>query len=191
MAIRYTDGRVEHVGRVLKVISKDERIMSDVYALVRYAVCVSEGTGAPVEIRLGDCEFGQSSQIASWELDATEAAIVEHAAYVERADRLARERAYEIAAARAKISREREAKAVRKGRRVRVVRGRKVPIGTEGVCVWVGEGTWGERCGVKDAAGVVHWTASKNVEAIAADDVHTRPTVRPGMAATALDYPRS
>ena len=188
MAIRYTDGRIEHVGRVLKVISKDERIMSDVYALVRYAVCVQIGTGAPLEVRLGDCEFGQSGLIASWELDATEAAICEHAGYVERADRLKREREYAAAAVRAKADREREAKAVRKGRHVRVVRGRKVPKGTEGVCIWVGDGTWGERCGIKDAAGVVHWTASKNVEAI--DDVHTRPTVRPGMAATALDYPR-
>lgn len=67
-----------------------------------------------------------------------------------------------------------------KGSTVTVVRGRKVPIGTTGVVIWVGEGRsygprpryrggWYEapppaRIGVKDAAGTVHWTAASNVE---------------------------
>lgn len=53
-----------------------------------------------------------------------------------------------------------------KGDKVRVVRGRKVPLGTEGVVIWVGEGHWGTRLGVKDAGGEVHWTAATNVELV-------------------------
>jgi hypothetical protein len=51
-----------------------------------------------------------------------------------------------------------------KGVRARVVKGRKVPVGTEGVVVWIGAGDYGERCGLKDDAGNVHWTALANVE---------------------------
>lgn len=59
---------------------------------------------------------------------------------------------------------------ITKGTKVRVVRGRKVPIGTEGVVIWLGSGTYmGKtvgRCGIKDAAGKVHWTATANVDTI-------------------------
>jgi hypothetical protein len=65
-----------------------------------------------------------------------------------------------------------------KGSRVRVVKGRKVPIGTEGVVVWYGETQYGLRLGliaspvVVDASGRVEdsplgdkplWTAADNV----------------------------
>lgn len=59
--------------------------------------------------------------------------------------------------------RERYRVSVRKGAAVEVYKGRKVPIGTRGRVIWVGDGQYGERCGIKDAAGVVHWTASDNV----------------------------
>lgn len=55
----------------------------------------------------------------------------------------------------------------RKGKRVRVVRGRKVPRGTEGVVIWLGVDDWGKaRLGLKDADGNAHWTAASNVEVI-------------------------
>lgn len=50
-----------------------------------------------------------------------------------------------------------------KGDRITVVGGRKVPLGTSGVCIWVGDGNFGMRCGLKTADGTVHWTALKNV----------------------------
>lgn len=68
-----------------------------------------------------------------------------------------------------------------KGQTVTVVRGVKVPKGTTGVVIWVGTGDYGERVGVKDAAGTVHWTASKNVEVAA-------PTA-PAPAAAAAPVP--
>jgi len=50
-----------------------------------------------------------------------------------------------------------------KGQPAVVVKGRKVPVGTEGTVVWLGEGNYGMRCGIKDATGEVHWTAASNV----------------------------
>jgi hypothetical protein len=61
---------------------------------------------------------------------------------------------------------EREMKEVRKGKMVKVVRGRKVPVGTSGVCFWRGDSKFGERVGLKDSAGTVHWTALSNVEVV-------------------------
>lgn len=53
-----------------------------------------------------------------------------------------------------------------RGARVRVVKGRKVPKGTEGVVIWEGVGEYGTRIGIKDDAGTVHWTAASNAERI-------------------------
>lgn len=54
----------------------------------------------------------------------------------------------------------------RKGAMAKVFKGRKVPIGTEGICIWIGNGEWGARVGIKDAAGDVYWTAADNVTEI-------------------------
>lgn len=90
---------------------------------------------------------------------------VDHDAYLEHLSKLESEK--QIAAeARQKELMEEAAKRPEKGRRCRVVRGRKVPKGTEGVCIWVGRGGYGERVGIKDDRGVVHWTAATNVEAV-------------------------
>lgn len=60
-------------------------------------------------------------------------------------------------------------------KKVKVVKGRKVPIGTEGVVFWMGSycnspyrDPWGiyttYRCGIRDEAGDIHWTAVDNIE---------------------------
>ncbi len=160
MGIVSKDGTVEHAGRVLRFESRDERIMSDVYALVKYAIVIEPTTGAEISVRVGDCEFGTSYE--SYAVDATPEAIALHGEWCIRrdhAERCARQAA--DAAARARAERQ-----LRKGKRCVVARGRKVPKGTEGVCIWIGDGHYGERCGVKDDSGTVHWTASKNVDVI-------------------------
>ena len=50
-----------------------------------------------------------------------------------------------------------------KGKTAEVFKGRKVAVGTSGEIIWCGEGKWGWRVGIKDAAGEVHWTAMSNV----------------------------
>lgn len=59
-----------------------------------------------------------------------------------------------------------EAARPERGKTLKVVRGRKVPQGTVGACIWVGEGRWGKRVGIKDESGAVHWTAITNVEVV-------------------------
>lgn len=68
---------------------------------------------------------------------------------------------------------------LRKGDHVRVVKGRKVPIGTHGVVFWAGDSEYGQRIGLKDQAGVTHWTAAANarlarpeLEPAASDEDH-------------------
>jgi len=62
---------------------------------------------------------------------------------------------------------------VEKNKTVRVVKGRKVAIGTEGVCFWIGSAggngrgiSYGDRIGFKDSAGTTHWTSLSNVEVV-------------------------
>lgn len=65
-----------------------------------------------------------------------------------------------------------EAKTIVKGKTVKVVRGRKVPIGTVGTIFWSKEDKYGVgyqskevvRIGIKDERGNVHWTYAHNVE---------------------------
>lgn len=62
-------------------------------------------------------------------------------------------------------------------KRVKVIKGRKVPKGTEGVVFWMGSycnslfgDPWGinttYRCGIKDDDGKVHWTSLDNIELV-------------------------
>ena len=60
----------------------------------------------------------------------------------------------------------RHAKEVERGKVVKVVRGRKVPVGTVGEVFWVGESRWGYRVGLKDGEGNKHFTAETNVEVV-------------------------
>ena len=63
------------------------------------------------------------------------------------------------------------------GKTVRVVKGRKVPKGTTGVCFWMGQTNYGKygdpwgiytryRIGIKDDDGEVYWTALDNIELV-------------------------
>lgn len=50
-----------------------------------------------------------------------------------------------------------------KGKRVRVFKGRKVPVGFEGTLFWTGPSAYGVRAGVKDDNGKVEWTYVANL----------------------------
>lgn len=62
-----------------------------------------------------------------------------------------------------------EAKVVRMYKLVKVVRGRKVPIGTEGEVMWMGDKGWGMSVGLRLVDGSVVFTALKNVETVTLD----------------------
>lgn len=89
----------------------------------------------------------------------------------------------EVYALESEVSKLESANEVGKGKLVRVYKGRKVPVGTTGRIIWVGEQTFGKgyfakttlRVGVKDDAGEVHWTAADNVEVLEDVPADTRP----------------
>jgi hypothetical protein len=146
-----------HVGLVLETFSRTDQLMSDVWATGFYAKVWNPETLAPENVSLGNSEFG-----------VHKAAVVDASPETKRAFLL-----YEVKEAHGKLLKELRERLWRvrnekfklaKGKFVRVVRGRKVPKGTEGYLFWMGTGTWGERVGLKDKAGTVHWTAASNVE---------------------------
>jgi len=157
----------EHVGRVLDIYSKVERIMSDVWDDVSYAVVLLDD-GSTQTIHLGTTEFGWNYKA---EIDAPAQVIADWKARVEAAAKAAHEARMKYEAEeRAKqyeADCKRSALAPTKGRTVTVVKGRKVPVGTAGVVVWEGSDSFrGEaRIGIKDASGHVHYTAASNATA--------------------------
>jgi hypothetical protein len=52
---------------------------------------------------------------------------------------------------------------LKKGSIVEVKKGRKVKIGTKGTVVGFSVNEWGQKCGIKDSDGKVHWTSTDNV----------------------------
>lgn len=88
-------------------------------------------------------------------VDATPEVLAEYEAYC-------KEKQAQIEAQRQQA----EAQTPRKGKTLKVVKGRKVPIGTVGECIWTGPDSYRPnhtRVGIKDAAGTVHWTSADNV----------------------------
>jgi hypothetical protein len=149
-------GTETFAGKVVKVDRREERIMSDVWDWVTYAVVIMpDGTFY---------EFPISYE----ETAAADTTPEELAAYWEwwKAKNLAEAKAAADRAA------EIEAATIRVGKTVEVVRGRKVAIGTVGKVFWIGDTTWGKKVGIalddaKNASGRytnVAFTAIGNVE---------------------------
>ena len=75
----------------------------------------------------------------------------------------------EMAAIHRRIEAEEEAKRIRMHKVVKVVRGRKVPIGTVGEIMWMGDSGYGPSVGIRLIDGKVVFTAQKNVETVTVD----------------------
>lgn len=171
MAIQYVDGRVEFVGQVVAVREfrscREERLCAIIANLDGSYAEETVGSAS----RMSDYwAYSDNNPIAK--VDATPEMIATYEtkqkayAAAEAAERAAEDAMLE---AKRRANREAaEAKRIRKGDAVEVYKGRKVRVGTKGVCIWVGVGHYGERVGVKDAAGTAHWTAIDNVRKIVA-----------------------
>jgi hypothetical protein len=147
-----------HAGLCLSTSEENGYDDSDFYALVW-----NEEKGAPEKVMYASTRFWSYPCVVS--IDATPEVRAKFEAWWDEQQR-------EIRRAR----QAREAAEPRKGKTIRVVRGRKVPIGTTGVCIWRGQGkafTWyqarngaPERVGLKTENGEVFWTALRNVEVV-------------------------
>lgn len=161
-----------HQGLVLKAYWKTYQVMSDIWE-DHPTVLVWDGAKPrefPInylrggEFGLPDLEWGGHYEGVA-EVDATPETLAAYKAYEDA--KLAQERALREQASRERA--EAEAREPRAGRWVKVVRGRKVPVGIQGYCFWVGATKYGERAGIQvgEEKDEVVWTASSNVEAVA------------------------
>lgn len=136
-------------GRVLSLREQNYFHDSDWYAVVW-----DDETEAPRDVLYATTRGATDENSAS--VDATDAVRAKYEAWRRHQAQL---RAEAVAA--------RELRTVRRGKRVRVVGGRKVPLGTVGVVTWIGEGIRGrERVGLTDERGEVWWTDARNVEVV-------------------------
>jgi hypothetical protein len=152
-------GTVSYSGAVLRIKSKNERIMSDVWDTVSYAE-VWNGKGV-TDISLGCSEFGWAYAV---DIDATPDVVAQANDWL-LALKVAEFEADRLTA----ISRARSAaEKVAPGKEIVIVKGRKVPIGAEGRVFWVGPDKFsrygGLRIGFKNADGATFWTAASNAK---------------------------
>ena len=152
MAVKFIDsGRVDFVGAVVETDVYSRGLHTDNWVArvwtesglktILLRTQPDEYDGTTYAVATADATPEVMAAVVSW----TQA---ECAALSEKANREAAER---------------EERRVSKGKNIKVVKGRKVRIGTSGTCIWVGQGTYGMRVGLKDDAGTVHWTALDNV----------------------------
>ncbi len=151
-----------HELRVLSVASREERVMSDVWDSVMRATVWNPETGQPESVYVTDGNSSSNGCRSFAEVDALPEYQAAYAAYraAEAAEKAAQQAKYEA------DKRAAEAREPKKGRRVKVVRGRKIPVGTEGQCFWMGDTRYGTRVGLKNDAGETIWVDAKNVEAV-------------------------
>lgn len=143
------------VGRVIRVFQKDYRAMSDIYTFATFAEVWDDVLEAP-KVVLVNSNFELDTNDGRAEVDATPEILQK----VEtRKERLRQE---QIQAAR-----EAEAKRIVVGKRVVVVKGRKVKQGTQGIVFWMRDGRVGlDVSGKKDARGFVVdpvWVTESNL----------------------------
>lgn len=139
MAIKSTiSSEISFEGCVLDVYRKDYRAMSDVYTYAEFATVWSFDQNKPVEVLVNaNFECDQSGRYA--EVDATET--VKELFEAHKAEELRKHQ--EALLKQAQIEAEKAAKAPTKGRMVKVVKGRKIPLGTTGFVFWTGYDNYG------------------------------------------------
>ena len=155
-----------HVGVVLSTGEHNYADDSDFYAVVW-----DEEQQIVREVEYATTR-GWSYPNSAW-VDATTEVITKANAYYEA-----------IALSNLKADNEKQAKFPTKGKVVKVVKGRKVPIGTTGEVIWTGlelsgrrysyHGKTPVRIGIKTVDGTVHWTDADNVEVLHCEQLAPR-----------------
>lgn len=156
-------GELTFVGAVLS-ISPDHYLGFDRYG--DYVTVWNAEKGCTEEIQYGWGYCTMSGYDFYPEVDATPETLEAYITWKTEVDRLHRELEQALMAERALTQQEQEKRRPARGKVVRVIKGRKVPVGFQGEIFWIGTGQWGERCGIKDADGRVEWTATSNVEVV-------------------------
>lgn len=153
---RMVDGRWVEIDLTGRVVAVDSTYWD---GLTDYSAYVWDEETLTVEYA-GPCSYGTKVDGPAWV-----------AAFYSIAQTIA-ERARYAAAAKARAEREaeEEARTVRWGKTVKVVRGRKVPKGTVARVFWMGENKWGWSVGLELDNGDRVFTALHNVEVVQATE---------------------
>ncbi len=153
MERRFYVETIRYVGRVLETYVKEVREMSDVYALQTFATVLDDNGDFVEREAGGNVEVDASTElVARW--TEWRSLRAEFKAVQDRV-RAARKAAKDAAV---------EAAAPRKGKLVVVAKGRKTPIGTVGVVMWEGGGTYGPTSKIRTLEGKEIWIATSNLE---------------------------
>ncbi len=159
--------QVSYTGATLKTYGESVQVMSDIFEYHTYAVVFDNDSGEFKNVFLtSDYPYADEKREAV--IDATDeikALYEAHLAMIQAKKALERAEARRAEALA-------EVRTPGRGKTVKVVRGRKVPVGTVGECTWYGRGRGygfreGEmRVGIKMADGRVEYTAARNVEVV-------------------------
>lgn len=158
-----------HVGQVVKTFRRTERIMSDVWADITYAVVyepsrehtgfdstkvvdfrtMEKGPKGPCgtfrHIPVGNSEFpGGSRHLTLVTVDASPEIMEVYEAWEAGQTYAKAIRDYD----RREYGIQQDRRMIDKDRWVRVTRGRKVKQGTEGLVFWLGDSQWGKKVGI-------------------------------------------
>lgn len=162
----------KYQGAVLDRGSRSVRIMSDVWATETYVTVWDSEKSAPRDVSCRVVDHNMGGSDSPWDdwytfgiIDATDEVKARYAQWQDEQEEKRILARFESNLKEAKN----EALEVKKGSRVEVYKGRKVPKGTTGECFWLGQGRYGWRCGIKDDDGEAHWTALSNVRVIGED----------------------
>ena len=150
-------GEVLHTGLVLARECHDVRVMSDDWSSAYSAIVWNPETSAPFSVYLFTVGYGAQNEA---EIDATPEVVAAYAAWkdAQAAKAAAADHLRRCEDARRRLF------LPKLGCPARVVRGRKIPVGTEGLVTWSGASTYGARVGITDSSGTLHYTAESNVE---------------------------
>lgn len=164
-----SDGSVQvsYTGCVVKQYSESVQVMSDIFEYHTFAVVLDGDSGEFKTVFLCSDYPCSSDETRTATVDATEevqALYEAHLAMVEAEKALerAKNRRAEALA---------DARCPGRGKTIKVVRGRKIPVGTVGECTWYGQGKgYGfrpgkMRVGIK-VNGAVEYTDAHNVEVV-------------------------
>lgn len=168
MAISWNDGTVTHVGLVIGNETRvTDRVMSDIYADQGY-IQVYDPDNRRVNSIVVWSSFELVQKHGTWTADITTGEYADdYEAYLEecRLAAIAREAAEKVEMEKRRQQSAKERLLTpNKGMQARVFKGRKAPIGTVGEIIWLGEGNYGPRVGVKEANGTIHWIPAANIE---------------------------
>ena len=171
MSIQVTskDGSVQvsYTGCVVKTYGESVQVMSDIFEWHTYALVFDNDSGEFKTVFLTS-DYGTPEEKREATVDATEEVQALHEAHTAMVEA---KKAMERAEAR-RAEALAEVRTPGRGKTLKVVRGRKVPVGTVGECTWYGRGKGygfreGEmRVGLKMADGRVEYTAARNVEVV-------------------------